>query len=276
MRHGSWVAHRVVTGPDLVGGLRALGIAPGETLLVHTSLRAIAGPDGLVVGGAVAVVEALTEALGDAGTLVMPAHSASLSEPSHWSNPPIDPAYWPTVRELWPPFRADATPTQGIGVVPEVFRSMDGVQRSDHPQVSFCARGPAADAVLSGHPLVDGLGEGGPLGRLVERGARGLLLGCGWERCTAFHLAEHALTDAPRVAEGAPVLRDGRRTWVTFETLAYDAGDFGALGAAYEATGAPVTGPVGHAHCRAFELGGAVDFATDWLRAHRVSGSASS
>jgi len=276
MRHGSGVARRIVTRPDLVRDLTGLGVAPGQTLLVHSSLRAVAGPDGLVVGGAVAVIDALTEALGDDGTLVMPAHSASLSEPSRWSNPPIDPAFWPTVRELWPPFRPDATPTQAIGVIPEVFRSMDGVERSDHPQVSFCARGPAAAALLRDHPLSDGLGEGGPLGRLRARGAQGLLLGCGWESCTAFHLAEHALPDAPRHEEGAPLLRDGRRAWVTFDTLAYDADDFGALGAAFEATGAATAGQVGHAHCRLFELPAAVAFATEWLRDHRVSGPASS
>jgi len=266
----------MVTRPDLVRGLRELGVSSGQTLLVHSSVRAIAGADGLVVGGPVAVVDALTDALGASGTLVMPAHSASLSEPANWSNPPIDPTFWPTVRELWPAFRADETPTQGVGVVPEVFRSMDGVLRSDHPQLSFCARGPAATALLAEHPLAGGLGEGGPLGRLVDAGAYCLLLGAGWESCTAFHLAEHALPEPPRVTEGAPVLRDGRREWVTFETLAYDADDFGALGAAFEATGAPATGTVGHAHCRVFELPAAVDFATGWLRANRVSGPASS
>ena len=74
-----------VTMADLVRDFKHLGIAPGMTLLVHSSMRTI----GWVNGGAVAVVLALEEALGPNGTLVMPAHTSDLSDPAHWSNPPV-------------------------------------------------------------------------------------------------------------------------------------------------------------------------------------------
>jgi aminoglycoside 3-N-acetyltransferase len=68
----------------LLEDLRALGIREGETLLVHSSLNAI----GWVAGREHAAVLALQQVLGDEGTLVMPSHSSSLSDPAAWTNPP--------------------------------------------------------------------------------------------------------------------------------------------------------------------------------------------
>ncbi|WP_258316933.1 AAC(3) family N-acetyltransferase, partial [Escherichia coli] len=61
-----------VTVASLIEDFRNLGVQPGMTLLVHTSMRSI----GWVSGGPVAVVLALEEALGPEGTLVMPAHTS--------------------------------------------------------------------------------------------------------------------------------------------------------------------------------------------------------
>ena len=41
------------------------------------------------------------------------------------------------------------------------------------------------------------LGEHSPLGKLYQMGAYVLLLGVGYERCTAFHLAEYRYTESP-------------------------------------------------------------------------------
>ena len=98
------VVHKTET-PITVESLRTdfetLGIEKGMTLLVHSSLSAM----GWVCGGAVAVIIALQEVLGETGTLVMPTHSSDLSDPSQWENPPVPEAWWQTIRETMPALR---------------------------------------------------------------------------------------------------------------------------------------------------------------------------
>ena len=67
-----------VTRASLAADLGRLGVRPGSVLLVHSSLSAL----GWVCGGAQALVEALLDALGPDGTLVVPTHTSGNSEPS--------------------------------------------------------------------------------------------------------------------------------------------------------------------------------------------------
>lgn len=153
-----------ITVDSLYRELIRLGVQPGTTMLVHSSLSAL----GWVCGGPVAVLQALDQALGAAGTLVMPAHSGHLSDPAKWENPPVPSEWWETIRETMPAYESDATPTCWMGVIAATFRSLPGVRRSAHPQVSFAARGPQAEAIVTGHELEYSLGETSPLARLYE------------------------------------------------------------------------------------------------------------
>src|SRR5215210_4164569 len=100
---------RAALGADL----RARGVPEGGVLLVHSSLSSL----GWVCGGALAVVQALLDALGASSTLAVPTHTSSNSDPAGWSNPPIPPHWWPTVREQMPAFDPRVSPSNGVGAV---------------------------------------------------------------------------------------------------------------------------------------------------------------
>ena len=95
---------------DLAERLRALGLAPGDTAMVHASLRAL----GPVRGGAEAVARALLDAVSPGGTLM-----AYVS----WDRSPHDETLGgstldPEARAAWPPFDPEtALPYPGFGVL---------------------------------------------------------------------------------------------------------------------------------------------------------------
>ena len=255
-----------VTKSSIVSDLRDLGITGGETLLAHSSLRAL----GWVSGDAPAVVDALREAVTAAGTLVMPTHTPQNSDPSVWSSPPVPDDWVETIRETRPPFRPDATPTRGMGAIPECFRTYPDVVRSDHPIYSFAAWGADAEEIVAGHDLDYSLGEGSPLARVYERGGQVLLLGTDHDTNTSLHLAEYR-ADYPEETKrvSAPVLRDGERAEVEFEDLVIDSDDFGDLGADFEREVGLTEGSVGAATAKLTEQRELVDFAVGWFEANR-------
>ena len=66
-----------------------LGLSVGMTVMVHSSL----GQVGWTVGGPVTVIRALLEVIGTTGTLVMPAESPQVSDPSTWGDDRIKPEW---------------------------------------------------------------------------------------------------------------------------------------------------------------------------------------
>jgi len=250
------------TGAALAADLAALGIAPGMALMVHSSLGAI----GWVVGGAPVVVRTLIEALGDEGTLVMPAASPECLDPASWPQP-VAAEWHATLRDHLPPFDPATTPS-AMGAITESFRIWPGTQRSDHPISSVCARGPQAQEIVSEHALDVSEGRGTPFEKLYDLDAHTLLLGVGFNRCTSLHFAESLSTNPRMTTSRYVMMRDGERVWHEAPAMADDNDTmFPAIGAAFEATGKLRKGSIGNAEARLFATRDLVDFATAWFDA---------
>ena len=255
---------------SLQADFRALGVRSGMVLLVHSSLSGM----GWICGGAVAVIIALQEVLGETGTLVMPAHSTDLTEPSQWQNPPVPESWWSVIRATLPAYQPDLTPTRSMGIIAETFRKQKGVLRSAHPHHSFCAYGHHASNITDNHSLEFGLGEGSPLARIYDLGGFVLLLGVEHDSNTSMHLAEYRATFATKciIQEGAPISTAGSRRWTTFENVDLDSSDFEQIGEDFlcsDVRHEVHRGKVGLANCQLMPQRAVVDFAVDWLEKNR-------
>jgi aminoglycoside 3-N-acetyltransferase len=261
------------TRQSLGDDLRRLGLSAGDTVLVHSSLRSL----GVVCGGAVAAVQALMDAIGPAGTLVVPAHTAAHNrDPASWTDPLFehlmsDERSCQIVRDHLPGFDPAITPSQGVGAIAEAVRTWPGARRSGHPQTSFAAVGPLAGRIVADHHLDSPVGEQSPLARLEELDAVVLLLGVGMDRNTSFHLAEYRLADPPRRVNACAVVNShGDRQWITYAGIYLNDRDFSEIGDAFRTRTTAVTnGHVGDAPAMLFPIRSAVEFAVDWMRTHR-------
>jgi aminoglycoside 3-N-acetyltransferase len=255
---------------SLAEDLRALGIKPGEVLLVHTSMRRL----GWVREGAAGVVAALRAVLGDAGTLVVPTFTANNSDSSRLHRTltaGMTTAEVSRYRAEMPPFNPVTTPSASVGAVAEHVRRSPGAARSVHPQTSFAALGPLASTLMASHAQDCHFGERSPLARLYEERARVLLLGVGYQACSAFHLAEYRyVAQPPRRAYRCVISADNLPRWWEYQDVVLHDGDFGVMGEAFDRAGLALSGHVGDAECRLGPLTSAVDFAAEWLRQHRA------
>jgi aminoglycoside 3-N-acetyltransferase len=258
-----------VTLPSLIRDLRKLGLAPGMNVLVHSSLSSL----GWVCGGAVAVILALEEILRPYGTLIMPTHTAELSEPSNWRNPSVSRAWYDTIRAQMPPFDPEFTPSQTMGTIAETFRKQPEVLRSVHPQFSFAAWGQENISLLHEHSLDFGLGEASPLARLYALDGHVLLLGVDHSKNTSLHLAEYrADYPAKKIVDSyAPLRIGGHRRWLKFMDININSEDFGSLGKSFNRNEKAriMTGNIGLAASQLFPQRLCVDYAVGWFEKNR-------
>ena len=90
----------LVLKQDILDALNRVGMGKGQTVMVHTSLSRL----GFVCGGAQTVIEALLEAVGETGTIMMPTQSWKNLDPEtgvHWREPE---AWWQSIRDNWPAY----------------------------------------------------------------------------------------------------------------------------------------------------------------------------
>lgn len=172
----------MLTKNDIHAFLKENGILPSDTVLVHTSMRALGetegGCDGLIDG----FISYLTE-----GLFLVPTHT--------WDNVGKEsPVY--DVRKTIP----------CIGALPYVaaFRK-DGV-RSLHPTHSLAAFGKRAFEFVKGEEKATSpCPKGGAWARLYDENAKILLIGVGLERNTYIHAIDEMLDLPGRLIAPIPL-----------------------------------------------------------------------
>ena len=102
---------QLITQKEILEELKELGVGAGMILEVHASLSAF----GYVCGGAQTVVNALIEAVGYSGTLLMAMQCSDNTEPSAWENPPTERHLIKAVREQMPAFNKKNRIPRGWG-----------------------------------------------------------------------------------------------------------------------------------------------------------------
>jgi aminoglycoside 3-N-acetyltransferase len=258
----------ILTKEDLFNSFRSCGIMEGQTIIVHTSLSKL----GFVVGGAETLIQSLLEIVGEEGTIIMPSQTWKNLDPStgvHWEEPV---EWWPIIREHWPAYHKDITPSIGMGVVAEMLRKWPGAKRSNHPARSFAAVGRHAEFITQNHDLSNIFGNGSPLDKVYDLKGYVLLIGVGYDKNTSLHLAETRahFPSKKYTFENSAMLVDGARKWVTYQTQAVDDSDFTKLGTQFEKEMKMATHQIGKAEIRFISQPLLVDWATAWMEKNRL------
>lgn len=166
------------TKESLLKQLKENGILKGDTVLVHSALSKI----GYVEEGPKAVVEALKEAVGSTGHLLMPTSPNAGYQLEY-------------IKEL-SCFDVANAPSK-LGAITEVFRKDPDAIRSWHPTEPVSCIGPNANFFVSGH-----FGEptpytkNSPFARVAQKQGKILMIGVTLDNAgTNLHVLEDAIPD---------------------------------------------------------------------------------
>ncbi len=163
---------------QLKNQLESMGLKGDETILIHSSMKAI----GAVDGGADTVLDVWMEYFKN-GLLLLPTHT------------------WKTVNADNPVYNPYTTPSC-VGLLTNMFMKRDGVIRSLHPTHSMSGYGKNAAEYLAGEEYNNTpCTPGGCYDRLKEVGGKVLLVGVGHERNTYIHSVEEVLNVPNRLSD---------------------------------------------------------------------------
>jgi len=223
--------------------LEGMGLREGDTVLVHSSLSSI----GYVPGGAETVIDALMEAVGDDGTVVVPTLTGQMSDS------PENPPAFSSDRPSW------------TGTIPEALRKREGACRSHHPTHSVAAIGKRARKVTEGHEYaMTPCGSDTPYLKVAEAQGKILFLGATLNSNTTFHSVEelaklyYHLQPEPTICE---LEIGGKRARRRMYLHAYGAPrTFGGKEGDLVESGVAKVGHVGRAKSILMDAGDMIDF----------------
>jgi len=269
IERGELLRRRLITETQLVKDLQGLGLKPGDTVMLHASVKAV----GWIVGGPDVIIQAILDVIGPQGTLMMyagweeaPYLTIALEEGRGEAYLAECPAFDPE--------RSRAN--RKWSILTEYLRTWPGARRSDHPEASVVAVGAKAAWLTKDHPLHYPYGPGSPFAKLCEAGGKVLLLGSPLNAVTVLHYAETIaeIPDKRIVRYRMPILREGKRVWVEIEDI--DTGEgiveghsneeyFAEIVREYLASSKGRAGTVGAASSYLFDAAELVRFAVRWL-----------
>lgn len=263
-----------MTKDELRADLEALGVRAGDLVMVHASLRRLGlGRADFGPGGADALLDAIEDAVGPEGTLMM---VLGTDYPMGWvyDHPP---KARPGLLQGSPPFDYRNAPVlEEVGWLAETFRRRPGTLVSDNPSGRFGARGRRAEALIADQPWHDYYGPDSPLDKLCAWGGRVLRLGADPETVTVLHHAEYLaeLPDKKRVRwdyviagpDGAP-----RHVWTDclddLDGIVHREGEdyFASILRAYLALGRHREGRISKAKSELIDAADMVAFGARWM-----------
>lgn len=220
----------MLTFDDLVSGFHALGVQPGDTLLVHSSYKSF----GPVEGGPQTVVNALEAALGPQGTLIMPTFNFDFNKGQPWD-----------VR---------STPSQ-MGVLTELVRKDPRARRVFHPIYSFAILGRYAE-MLGSLRYKSSYERGSVFGKLRDLDGSIMVIGLSYTNSMTFfhHIEQMEGVDYRFLKQftGQVTDWDGTTQTGTFEMLVRDVDrgvitEVNPMGALMEQAGVIQVGRIGEA-----------------------------
>ena len=241
--------------------------------MVHASLRRLGLARGnFGEGGADLLLDALDQAVGPDGTLLMVLgteyamdwvnrrHAAKRADLLAGSAP-LDHRAAPAIGE--------------VGWLAEAFRRRPGTIVSDNPSGRFGARGARAEALVEGQPWNDYYGPGSPLQKLCDWGGVILRLGADPDTVTALHYSEYLarVPDKRRIRWDYRLATPAGPRHVSIECLddcegitPWQGEDYFAIILdAYLATGRAARGRVGDAASDLIDAADIVRFGARWM-----------
>lgn len=163
---------------SLYNDLKKMKLDPRGTLLVHSSMKSI----GEVEGGAETVLDVLCDYMKD-GLLVFPTHT------------------WNTINEENRVYDS-RTASSCVGILTNLFLKRPGVLRSLHATHSVAALGRDAESYIAGEEQANTpCPKNGCWGRLYDRQATILFIGCRLNRNTFIHSVEEWMDIPDRISD---------------------------------------------------------------------------
>lgn len=239
------------TKKELQTQIESFEIKPNDTLLIHSSMKAV----GEVEGGADTLLDIFIELLKD-GLLIFPTHT------------------WDRINAKNPIFDVENT-SSCVGILTELFRKRPGVVRSWHPTHSVAALGRDTMEYIKGEENIDTpCRRDGCWGKLYDREAKILFLGALTTRNTIIHGAEEWANIPNRLTENPEALQIRTPTGEIIDTPMYrhhsPVGDisqhYGILETPMEKRGILTRGKIGSATSVLVEVKPMIDLTIELLK----------